>query len=73
MAVTLTGGGFLIKAYSVEEQVVTRDGITTWEFDIRAIERGQQHLVLCVSLRIPVPGQPLPKSIPVRDDRDRPA
>ena len=68
MAVTLEGDGFRIKAYSDEEQAVTQDGITTWEFDIRAIERGQQRLVMCVSLRIPVPGQPLEhKSIPVRE------
>jgi hypothetical protein len=68
MAVNLTGDGFRIKAYSDEEQAVTQDGITTWEFDVRAIERGQQRLVMCVSLRIPVPGQPLErKSIPVRE------
>ena len=68
MAVTLEGDGFRIKAYSDEEQAVTQDGITIWEFDIRAIERGQQRLVICVSLRIPVPGQPLErKSIPVRE------
>jgi uncharacterized caspase-like protein len=68
MAVTLDGDGFRIKAYSDEEQAVTQDGITTWEFDIRATERGQQRLVMCVSLRIPVPGQPLErKSIPVRE------
>ena len=68
MAVTLTGDGFRIKAYGDEEQDVTQDGITTWEFDIRAIERGLQRLVMSVSLRIPVPGQPLVhKSIPVRE------
>jgi len=68
MAVNLTGDGFRIKAYSDEEQAVTQDGITTWEFDIRAIERGQQRLVMSVSLRIPVPGHPSErKSIPVRE------
>jgi ParB-like chromosome segregation protein Spo0J len=68
MAVTLEGDGFKIKAYSDEEQSVTQDEITTWEFDIRALQRGQQRLVLCVSLRIPVPGQPSEhKSIPVRE------
>ena len=68
MAVTLKGDAFQITAYSDEEQGVTQDGITTWEFDIRALKRGQQHLVMCVSLRIPVPGQPLEhKSIPVRE------
>jgi hypothetical protein len=68
MAVTLKGDGFRIKAYSDEEQAVIQDGITIWEFDIYAIERGQQRLVICVSLRIPVPGQPSEhKSIPVRE------
>jgi hypothetical protein len=68
MAVTLKGDGFRITAYSDEEQGVTQGGITTWEFDIRALERGSQRLLMCVSLRIPVPGQPLEhKSIPVRE------
>lgn len=68
MAVTLKGDGFQITPYSDEEQSVTREGITTWEFDIQALKRGQQRLVMCVSLRIPVPGQPLEhKSIPVRE------
>jgi hypothetical protein len=68
MAVTLKGDGFRIMAFSDEEQSVTQDGITTWEFDITALKRGQQRLVMCVSLRIPVPGQPLEhKSIPVRE------
>lgn len=68
MAVTLKGDGFRITTYSDEEQSVTQDGITTWEFDIQALKRGQQRLVMCVSLRIPVPGQPLEhKSIPVRE------
>jgi hypothetical protein len=68
MAVTLRGDGFQITAYSDEEQRVTPDSITTWEFDIRAKQRGEQRLVLCVSLRIPAPGQPAEhKSIPVRE------
>ena len=68
MAVTLKGDGFQITAYSDEEQSVTQGGITTWEFDIRALKHGSQRLVMCVSLRIPVPGQPLEhKSIPVRE------
>jgi hypothetical protein len=68
MAVTLKGDGFRIVALSDEEQGVTQDSITTWEFDIRALKRGEQRLIMCVSLRIPVPGQPLEhKSIPVRE------
>jgi hypothetical protein len=68
MAVTLQGDGFEITAYSDAEQRVTQDEITTWEFDIRALKRGQQRLVMCVSLRIPMPGQPSEhKSIPVRE------
>ncbi len=68
MAVTLKGDGFQITAYSDEEQSVSQDDLTTWEFDIRALRRGHQRLVLSVSLRIPVPGQPSEhKSIPVRE------
>jgi hypothetical protein len=68
MAVTLKGDGFRITDYSDEEQGVTQEGISTWEFDICALKRGQQRLIMCVSLRIPVPGQPLEhKSIPVRE------
>jgi hypothetical protein len=68
MAVTLKGDGFRIETYSDEEQSVTQGEITTWEFDIRALKRGSQRLVMCVSLRIPVLGQPLEhKSIPVRE------
>jgi eukaryotic-like serine/threonine-protein kinase len=68
MAVTLKGDGFRITGYSDEEQIVTDEGLTMWEYDIRALKRGQQRLVTCVSLRIPVAGQPLEhKSIPVRE------
>ncbi len=35
MAVTLKGDGFRITAYSDEEQSVTQEEITTWEFDIQ--------------------------------------
>ena len=68
MAVTLKGDGFRIVAYSDEEQIVTREGITTWEFDIRALKRGLQRLIICVSLRIPLESKPSEhKSIPVRE------
>ncbi len=68
MAVTLKGEGFRITAYSDEEQSVSQSEVTTWEFDIRALKRGQQRLVMSVSLRIPVPDRPLEhKSIPVRE------
>ena len=68
MAVRLIGLGFDVTQYSDEEQRVTPDQITTWEFDIQALKRGQQHLVLSVSLRIPVSGQPNERqSIPVRE------
>jgi RNA polymerase sigma-70 factor, ECF subfamily len=68
MAVALQGDAFRIIAYSDDEQAVTREDITTWEFDIQALKRGQQRLVMCVSLRIPIPGQSLErKSIPVRE------
>jgi hypothetical protein len=66
MAVTLKGDGFQITPYSDEEQRVSENQITTWEFDIRALKRGPQLLVMSVSLRIPVPGQTSQrKSIPV--------
>ena len=68
MAVTLKGDGFRIEAYSDEEQIVALEGITTWEFDICALKRGLQRLVICVSLRIPLEGRPFEhKSIPVRE------
>jgi len=68
MAVTLKGDGFQITSYSDEEQGVSPDGVTMWEFDIRALKRGQQRLVIAVSLRVPVAGQPMErKSIPVRE------
>ena len=68
MAVALKGDGFKITGYSDEEQRVSHDDITAWEFDIEALKRGQQRLVLSVSLRVPVPGQPVEhKSIPVRE------
>jgi hypothetical protein len=68
MAVTLKGDGFQVTPYSDEEQTVTPEGITTWEFDIRALKRGHQRLIISVSLRIPVAGQPMErKSIPVRE------
>lgn len=68
MAVTLHGDGFQITPHSDEEQAVTPDEPTLWEFDIRAVERGLQRLYMSVSLRLPVLGQPLKhKSIPVRE------
>jgi len=68
MAVTLQGEGFKVTSYSDEEQLVTQDQITTWEFDIKALKPGRQRLVLSVSLRIPITGQPAEhKSIPVRE------
>ena len=68
MAVTLKSDGFQITPYSDEEQRISENQITTWEFDIRALKRGPQLLVMSVSLRIPVPGQTSErKSIPVRE------
>ena len=68
MAVTLNGSGFQIEALSNdEEQSVLKDEITTWEFDIRAVKKGQQRLVMSVSLRIPMPCHLERKSVPVRE------
>jgi Caspase domain len=68
MSVTLKSDGFNITAYSDEEQSVVQDRPTTWEFDIRALKRGPQRLVMCVNMRIPVPGAPLERiSEPVRE------
>ena len=68
MSVTLKSDSFNITAYSDEEQSVVQDRPTTWEFDIRALKRGPQRLVMCVNLRIPVPGAPLERiSKPVRE------
>lgn len=68
MAVTLRGDGFSITPYSDEEQSVSADRATTWEYDITARKRGQQRLVISVSLRIPARGEPAERrSIPVRE------
>jgi RNA polymerase sigma-70 factor, ECF subfamily len=68
MAVTLKGDGFRVTSYSDEEQAVTQDEASLWEFDVQALRRGAQRLAMCVSLRIPVPGHPLErKSVPVRE------
>ncbi len=68
MAVTLKGDGFKITPYSDEEQRVAQDRVTSWEFDIRALKRGKQRLVICVGLRIPVPDEPFAHmSVPVRE------
>jgi hypothetical protein len=67
MAVILSGDGFRITSYSDEEQGVSKDTVTTWEFDICAQKRGHQLLVVSVRLRVPVPGWPSQnRSIPVR-------
>jgi hypothetical protein len=68
MAMALRGDGFVVTSYSDEEQVISEDAVTTWEFDIRAKKRGEQRLVLSVSLRVPVLGWPSQhRSIPVRE------
>ena len=70
MVVILKGDGFRITDLSEKEQSVTHHEITTWEFDVQALKRGLQRLIICVSLRIPVPGKLLEqehKSIPVRE------
>ena len=46
MSVTLKSDGFIITSYSDEEQSVVQDRPTTWEFDIRALKRGRQRLVI---------------------------
>jgi hypothetical protein len=57
MGVTLRGMGFDIESYSETEQAITKADVTTWEFDIRPVTRGQLTLLLSVVLRIPIPGQ----------------
>jgi hypothetical protein len=68
MAVTLRGDGFRIVSYSDEEQSVSGEDVTTWEYDITAQQRGRQRLVISVSLRIPEGGRSAAhRSIPVRE------
>ncbi len=68
MAVTLRGDGFRIDSYSDEEQSVSGEDVTTWEYDITAQQRGRQRLVISVSLRIPEGGRSAAhRSIPVRE------
>ncbi len=68
MAVTLKGRRFPYYDLQRRGTKGQQDRITTWEFDIRAVKRGQQQLFVSVSLRIPVPGQPFEHmSMPVRE------
>jgi hypothetical protein len=66
MGVKLRGDGFAINDLSEAEQLVDKDGYTTWEFDVRPVRWGTLTLQLCVSLRIPMPGRPDERqSVPV--------
>jgi hypothetical protein len=70
MGVSLQGAGFDVAAFSDEEQVVTDSDATTWEYEVVARKRGTQTLVLSVSLRIPVAGEPdRRRSVPVLERR----
>ena len=55
MRVNLTGDDFYIKALSDENQLVTGDGFTQWEWDVLPLKRGLHDLFLSVAVRIKIP------------------
>lgn len=55
MKVRLTGHNFDIKPLSHEEQPVTGEGITQWEWDVIPLKSGIQTLLLAVAVRIKIP------------------
>jgi parallel beta-helix repeat protein len=56
MKVRLTGDNFDIKPLSEEEQVVSDEGFTQWEYDVIPNKYGNQILQLIVTVRIKIPG-----------------
>jgi len=56
MKVRLTGDNFDIKPLSEEEQVVSDEGFTQWEYDVIPNKSGNQILQLIVTVRIKIPG-----------------
>ncbi len=56
MKVHLTGDNFEVKALSDEEQIVSSENFTQWEFDVTPLQSGVQSLQLVVTVRIKLPG-----------------
>jgi len=56
MKVHLTGDNFDIKTLSEEEQAVSDEGFTQWEYDVIPNKSGNQILQLVVTVRIKIPG-----------------
>jgi hypothetical protein len=68
MSVKLTGDNFTITAFDEDEQGVTKEGFTQWEFDITPQQSGLQHLYLKVGIVYYVPNLgPAKKFFPVYD------
>ena len=55
MKVRLTGDNFNIKVLSHEEQLVSGEGFTQWDFDVVPLKSGIQSLLLTVTVRIKIP------------------
>lgn len=55
MGVRLNGRNFDIKALSHEEQIVTGEGFTQWDWDVVPLKSGDQLLSLVVTVRIKIP------------------
>lgn len=55
MKVHLTGDNFEIKPLSDEEQFVSGEGFTQWDYDVVPLESGIQSLELTVTVRIKIP------------------
>ncbi len=58
MKVRLTGDNFDVKAFSHEEQVVTGNGFTQWDYEVTPLKSGVQMLLLTVTVRIKIPDYP---------------
>jgi hypothetical protein len=55
MKVRLTGNNFDIKSLSHEDQPVTGEGFTQWDWDVVPLKSGNQSLLLSVTVRIKIP------------------
>jgi hypothetical protein len=56
MSVQLQGASFHITPLDPQDQIVTSDGFTQWDFDVTPVASGDQTLSLTASVEIAVPG-----------------
>lgn len=58
MKVRLTGYNYYIESLSPEDQPVSSERATQWDFDVTPLESGNQALRLSVTVRIKMPNEP---------------